>query len=286
MAETTNPNCWLARQLQRVPIRKVFVCGRRLNPPVFSHVVNFTRLEIPLRGRYKNQIESDDQVLPVSLAPGAVLFAAPNCWNLPEWQPGLELLTFQFGRSQINISLISTQSGKYPDMKVRKHSLPRPLAGPLPHLLDALVELQAENWTPEAFVPVIRALMLCLETLLRQAPGRPVNRALKLLEEIRIFLQGQYQYEITRDSVAQQFNISPNHLSRLFRLNGHMTFNGYLTQVRIDRAKHLLRSYNFKLDDIAARCGYHDTPYFCHVFKRFTRCTPIEYRLQKRRAKA
>ena len=59
-----------------------------------------------------------------------------------------------------------------------------------------------------------------------------------------------------------------------------MTFSAYLTQVRIDRAKHLLSSYNFKLDDIAARCGYHDTPYFCHVFKRITKLTPIEYRLK------
>ena len=285
MPETINPDWWPARQLQHSPIRRVFVCGRRLNPPVFSHVVNFTRLEIPLRGRYKNQIESDNQVLPVSLAPGAVLFAAPNCWNLPEWQPGLELLTVQFGRSQIGMSLISTQSGKYPDIKVRKHSLPRPLTGPLPHLLEALLELQAENGTPETFVPMVRALMLCLETLLRQPPGRPVSRALTLLEEIRVFLQSNYQYEITRDSVAEQFNITPNHMSRLFRSHGHMTFNGYLTQVRIDRAKHLLRSYNLKLDDIAARCGYHDTPYFCHVFRRLAKCTPIEYRLKERAPK-
>ena len=105
-----------------------------------------------------------------------------------------------------------------------------------------------------------------------------------LLEDIRVFLQSNYQYEITRDSVAQHFGISPNHLSRLFQTHGHMTFSSYLTHVRIDRAKHLLRSYNLKLDDVAARCGYHDTPYFCHVFKHLTKCTPIEYRLKDRPA--
>ena len=61
-----------------------------------------------------------------------------------------------------------------------------------------------------------------------------------------------------------------------------MTFSNYLTHVRIDRAKHLLRSYNFKLDEIAERCGYHTTPYFCQTFKRLTKLTPAEYRVKSR----
>lgn len=42
--------------------------------------------------------------------------------------------------------------------------------------------------------------------------------------------------------------------------------------------KHLLRSYNLKLNEIAARCGYPDAPCFCRVFKRLSRMTPVEYR--------
>jgi YesN/AraC family two-component response regulator len=86
--------------------------------------------------------------------------------------------------------------------------------------------------------------------------------------------------------VAEHFNITPNHLSRLFQTHGRITFSGYLTSVRIDRAKHLLSNYNLKLDDIAARCGYHDTPYFCHVFKKVAKATPMEFRLNTRRSNA
>lgn len=49
-------------------------------------------------------------------------------------------------------------------------------------------------------------------------------------------------------------------------------------RVRTDRAKHLLRSYDLKLDDIAARCGYRDTAYFCRVFKRLAKMTAADYR--------
>jgi YesN/AraC family two-component response regulator len=65
-----------------------------------------------------------------------------------------------------------------------------------------------------------------------------------------------------------------------------MNFSSYLTQVRIDRAKHLLGNYNLKLDEISARCGYHDTAYFCHVFKNLAHRTPMEYRLKVNAAKA
>ena len=281
--QTTNPDWWPARQLRLKPVRRVLVCGRRLNPPLYSHVVNFPRLEIPLRGAYKNQIESGDKIQQFDLTPGWALYAAPNCWNLPEWRPGLELLSILFGRTQLGISLISARTGKYADLKVRKFSLPRPLTGPMPHLLTALAELQAEDGGCEAFVPMVQALVLCLENLLCQPVSQLAGRAQTLLEDIRVYLQSNYQYEINRDAVAERFGITPNHLSRLFRTHGHLTFSNYLTRVRIDRAKHLLRSYNLKLDDIAARCGYPDTPYFCHVFKRLTKCTPIEYRLKSHR---
>lgn len=284
MDSTAHADWWPERQLRKNPVRRVFVCGRHLNPPLYSHVVNFPRIEIPLRGIYLNQIESGECVEQVRLQPGTALFAPPNCWNLPEWQPGLELLCLLFGRTQLGVSLVSARTRGPMQVAVKKSSLPRPLTGPLPHLLSALAELPAADAHAHSHPEITRTIIRCVEELVQQPAPKPASRTMALLEDIRVFLQSNYQYEITRDSVAQHFGISPNHLSRLFQTHGHMTFSSYLTHVRIDRAKHLLRSYNLKLDDVAARCGYHDTPYFCHVFKHLTKCTPIEYRLKDRPA--
>ena len=273
---------WPERQWRKTPVRKVFACGRHLNPPLYSQVVNFPRIEIPLRGVYLNQIESGDHVETVSVQPGMALFAAPNCWNLPEWKPGLELLCLLFGRTQLGISLVSARTRGRQQVAVKKSSLPRPLTGPLPHLLNALAELPAGANQSESLAEITRTIIRCVEDLARQPVAQPASRTMALLEDIRVFLQSHYQYDITRDSVARQFGISPNHLSRLFQTHGHMTFSNYLTHVRIDRAKHLLRNYTLKLDDVSARCGYNDTPYFCHVFKHLTKCTPMEYRLKDR----
>jgi AraC-like DNA-binding protein len=285
MNASSIPNWWPDRQLRRRPVIKVYVCGRRLHPPQYGHVVNFPRLELPLKGVYQNQIETDDETVEVKLLPGTALFAPPNCWNLPEWRPGLELLSILFGKTQLGVSVISASGRQFTQVDSKKISLPRPPTGPVPAILNALTELQAENGPAEAFTELIRALLLCVEELLRQPVSTRTSRAHVLLEDIRIFLQSNYQYEINRDSVARHFSITPNHLSRLFQTHGHMTFSSYLTHVRIDRAKHLLSNYTLKLDDISARCGYHDTPYFCHVFKNITRCTPMEYRLKVNAAK-
>jgi AraC-like DNA-binding protein len=286
MSQPTNPAWWPARQLQRHPIQKVLACGQRLNPPLFSHVVNFPRLEIPLHGQYHNQIESGGKITKTVLEPGTALYAGPSCWNLPEWRPGLELLSIFFGRSRLSISLVSARAKNYPQLDAQKYSLPRPISGPVPHLLTALAEVLAEDENSPALTDMARALVRCVEDLLRKPVSRPGSRAQALLEEIRVYLQSHYQYDISRDSVAAQFGVTPNHLSRLFQSHGRMTFTHYLTQVRIDRAKHLLRNYNLKLDDIAARCGYNDTPYFWHVFKRMTKTTPMSYRLKNRSSRS
>jgi AraC-like DNA-binding protein len=277
---------WPGRQLLRHPVRKVLVCGKKLHPPLFSHVVNFSRLEIPLRGCYENQIESDGRIVTVPLKAGEALFAAPNCWNLPTWRLNVELVSLLFGKRHLGVSLVTGRGPNVPQLAAQKFSVPWPLTGPLPHILEAMVELQAAGEPREALVNLSQALIRCVEELLQHPASRAVGRAQGLLESVCAYLQNHYQYDITRESVAQQFNITPNHLSRLFQSHGSMTFSNYLTQVRIDRAKHLLRSYDLKLDDIAVRCGYRDTPYFCRVFKGVTKATPAEYRGTARRSEA
>lgn len=282
--KTSRSEKWPENQLRRLRIKTVLVPGRELHPPLFSHVVNFPRLELPLRGCYENRIEVGGRIVTVRLRPGSALFAAPNCWNQPVWQPGLELMSLLFGAKQIGFSIVTPQRRRGPQFAVKKFSLPFPRSGPLPPLLEAMTELQSAGQGAAVFPELARALIHCVRHLVQQpALAATTGRAHRLLESICVFLQNHYQYEITRDSVAEQFGIAPNHLSRLFQTHGHMTFSNYLRHVRIDRAKHLLCHYNLKIDEIAARCGYYDAPHFCHVFKLITKSTPAEYRARHRR---
>jgi len=75
---------WLPKEncpeayVDRLRFKKVLVRCSLLNPPLFSHVVNFSRLELPLHGCYENQIEAGGNIVTVRLRPGSALFASPN----------------------------------------------------------------------------------------------------------------------------------------------------------------------------------------------------------------
>jgi AraC-like DNA-binding protein len=273
------PHWWPAAQLAANPVRQVFVCGRQQHPPLYSHAVTFPRLELPLRGAYENQFERQGRIETVSLRPGSALFVPPNCWNFPTWRLQVEVLSLLFGKKQLGISVVSAKGPAGPQLAANKFAVPQPLSGPLPRILEALLELHTAGEPREAFAELTRALLHCVQRLVNEAPCEaPESRTHSFFERICVHLQSNYQNDITRDSVAQQFGVTPNHLSRLFHTHGHMTFIDYLTHVRIARGKYLLCNYSLKLEDIAARCGFRDAPYFCRVFKRISKVTPAEYR--------
>jgi len=260
-------------------VHEVIVCGRQLHPPPFSHVVTFPRLEIPLKGVYENQLERNGRVETLRLRPGSALFAPPNCWNFPTWKRKVEVLSLLFGKKQLGISLVTAKGPGTPQLVANKFALPAPLNGPIPHILGAMLELQTAREPAAAFVDLTRALLQCVRRLALHSPEPGAeSRGQSFFERICVHLQSNFQNDITRDSVARQFGVSPNHLSRLFHTHGHMTFIDYLTHVRIARGKYLLCNYNLILEDVAARCGFRDAPYFCRVFKRLTKATPAEYR--------
>ncbi|HEX7653348.1 MAG TPA: AraC family transcriptional regulator [Verrucomicrobiae bacterium] len=260
-------------------IRQVVVCGRQLRPPPYSYVVAFPRLELPVAGCYENQIELNGQVETVRLRPGSALFSAANCWNQPTWQHDVTLVSILFGKRHLGISIVTGASRVVPELMAQKLSVPFPVSGPLPHVLNAMIELQAGHGAPaSSFMNLANVLTQCVANHIQTPASQPVHPAQNLLDSVCVYLQNHYQYDITRDSVASQFAVSPNHLSRIFRTQGHMSFNDYLTHVRIDRGKYLLCHYNLKIEDVAGRCGYSNAAYFGRVFKRVTRTTPAEYR--------
>ena len=57
-----------------------------------------------------------------------------------------------------------------------------------------------------------------------------------------------------------------------------MTLADYITWVRIDRAKFMLKRYDLRLSDIATRCGFKDINYYFRVFKERTGLTPSQYK--------
>jgi AraC-like DNA-binding protein len=78
--------------------------------------------------------------------------------------------------------------------------------------------------------------------------------------------------------VSGHVGLSPSYFSRLFASEMRVSFVSYVTSLRLDRAKDLLRSTNMSVTDIAAEVGIPDHSYFTKLFRHETGLTPTAYR--------
>lgn len=78
--------------------------------------------------------------------------------------------------------------------------------------------------------------------------------------------------------VAAGAHLSPSHFSVVFGRETGETFKGYLTRVRMERARELLRTTPLPVTEVARRCGYPDPHYFSSAFKRVCGVSPRDFR--------
>ena len=90
-----------------------------------------------------------------------------------------------------------------------------------------------------------------------------------------------YGEAISLERAARAAGFAPKYFSGLFHKSEGKTFEKYLTDLRLERAKQLLTGTDLSATRIAELCGFRTPQYLCHVFRRTVGATPIEYRLGK-----
>ena len=105
------------------------------------------------------------------------------------------------------------------------------------------------------------------------------NKNRSILKTAVDFIDSHYMdEEISLNTVANVANVSSNHFSALFSQNMGQTFIEYLTTLRMNKAKELLRCTGMRSSEIAGEIGYKDAHYFSYLFKKIQGMTPSDYR--------
>lgn len=94
------------------------------------------------------------------------------------------------------------------------------------------------------------------------------------------FIEQNYTSQITIQELAAQANLSPRHFTRIFAETYHTTPTKYITILRLQLARTLLRTTDKTVTEIAMDCGYNDSNYFSKQFKVNYLLTPHQYRNQ------
>ncbi|MGD2078002.1 MAG: response regulator [Chloroflexota bacterium] len=101
----------------------------------------------------------------------------------------------------------------------------------------------------------------------------------QLIYQAKVYIEANFSDpDLLLEDVATSVHLSPSHFSLVFSRGAGESFKSYLTKIRIERAKELLRTTDLKCFEIAYQCGYHDPHYFSYAFKRNTGTPPQQYR--------
>lgn len=92
------------------------------------------------------------------------------------------------------------------------------------------------------------------------------------------YIQQHYAEELSLKQIADLAGLSENYFSSLFKQEMGENLITYITRVRIQHAKQMLRSETMKVYEIAEKVGYRNTTYFSTIFKKVTGMSVSEYK--------
>ncbi|MDQ4431951.1 AraC family transcriptional regulator [Yokenella regensburgei] len=145
----------------------------------------------------------------------------------------------------------------------------------LVHLLEAIIDSHAPFQR-------IAAIYLLLDAL--TVAGEPDQRAESSLREDAMIKKGidyinqHFDQPLSLSEVANHSGMSYSWFSRLFKKVSRYNFKEYLTLVRLNKARTLLRDTRTPITEISHSCGFQEHKYLIAAFNKYCGLTPTEYR--------
>ena len=100
----------------------------------------------------------------------------------------------------------------------------------------------------------------------------------EILQKAIMYIEANYTMSITLNELAEHTYVSTYYLSRMFKKELGKNFVEYLNEVRIEKAKLLLKDNKYKTYEVAELVGIQDPHYFSKIFKKYVNMTPTEYK--------
>ena len=136
-------------------------------------------------------------------------------------------------------------------------------------------DMPDKEWVDTLIEPLCQMLELAYRK--RESTGKK-----SLCEAVAEYLMRHHASPITLDDVSRAFYCSRSHISHQFKKQMGKSVREYLTELRIEDAKRLLRHSGLSVTEIAYSIGFANSDYFSVVFKEHIGCSPTAYRRREK----
>ncbi|HOO28333.1 MAG TPA: response regulator [Lachnospiraceae bacterium] len=121
-------------------------------------------------------------------------------------------------------------------------------------------------------------LFFMQKKLMKETAERKSSEATKPIRLAKQYVKQHFGEPVTLEEICEKTGFSVSYFSALFKKETGEGFLKYLTKVRMDEAKAMLRETDLPISEICENVGYTDRKHFTHTFRKATGLNPAEYR--------
>ncbi|WP_435164246.1 helix-turn-helix domain-containing protein [Paenibacillus glycanilyticus] len=146
------------------------------------------------------------------------------------------------------------------------------------HNDNELAKLQEKLLRMETVYDVAMAVQDYIRETNRRFCAEKRSGPESVAKQIIAYIQNNFDKEISLGGIADQLQLDPSYVSRLFKQEISVTFMDYVISLRLEKTKELLKTSELTVKDIGASVGYANQRSFNRIFKKYEGMTPGEYR--------
>jgi two-component system response regulator YesN len=118
----------------------------------------------------------------------------------------------------------------------------------------------------------------CINTMLEIIKKYELHRPDSIVGKTCRYVIEHVEDNITLEDIASVVHIGKDYLGKLFKQKTGYNFIDYATKVKMEHAKYLIVTGEYKNYELSEKLSYSSTDYFCRLFKGYTGFTPVEFR--------
>lgn len=109
------------------------------------------------------------------------------------------------------------------------------------------------------------------------AQGRANDVSAEYVRKATDYIREHYAGDVSVETICQSMNISRSYLYKLFKRYYGESPSGYITRFRLEKARELLSTQRYVVNEVAEMVGFSDHPYFTKRFRMAYGMSPREY---------
>jgi len=254
-----------------LPEQWTYTLGRGSFRPYHELYLSYNEALIPFddQENYRDSQHQEDQM--ITQIRKSVSRNEPFAEILQDLETFLELLQQDDSLGLLKGKLTMLFSLLYDDLKHSMEKIsPAEHGAQHPDPVRELVKLGSRTACEQWAVSTLRSIVETAKAYQHENRPLPLRKAV-------LFIDSHYHEPIQLSAAAEQCDVSPAYLSRLFSEHLHMSFVDYITHIRIRKAEEMLKKRAATVKETAYAVGYHDPNYFSKIFKKYTGRTPSSY---------